>query len=364
MEGSPIDIIIFAPLAPILGVLLFWFLQMLFIESEKLLLSKIRDKHEALCRFTNFLGILFQTICHALGYTVTKSGISEFYISINYGKVSPKKQRKGLFEWLANAFLFIGPFIIPSFLLLICLYFLMSSGFEVLTPLELTGLKYTFAEQMITFGNSLYSFSGAFFNFLFNIDLLHPGHFGFLLLLIFLGMGIRPSHIGEQKKEKVDIMYDLRNIWSLIIHKPLYVVVLFLLSYIFFYISIIFQQHWYLGLFSLFGWLSIIAIVSLLIADLIIILIKITDEIPSFWSIFPYITMPISYIIMRVLFFSLAPESNITNSISLLIMIIATSIVTILLLKFKTNKFKTKTSMKDLKKKVDDSNEPRRIIRK
>ena len=46
MEGSIIDILIFAPLAPILGVMLFWFIQLLFIESEKYLLSKIRTKHE------------------------------------------------------------------------------------------------------------------------------------------------------------------------------------------------------------------------------------------------------------------------------------------------------------------------------
>ena len=359
MEGSPIDIIAFAPLAPILGVLLFWFIQMLFIESEKFLLSKIRPKHEPLCRFTNFLGILFQTVCHALGYTVTKSGISEFYISVSYGRVAPKKERKGLFEWLANAFLFIGPFFIPASLLLICLYFLMGSGFEVLTPIELINLKYTFAEQIITFGNSLYSFSQAFFGFLLNIDLLHPAHFGFLLLLIFLGMGIRPSYIGEQKQEKVDIMYDLRNVWSLILHKPLYVVILFLLAYNVFYISLIFQQHWYLALFSIFGWLSIIAIVSLLIADLIILMIKTTDEIPRYWSMFPYIMMPVSYILMRASFLYLAPTSDLTNSISLLVMIISTVLVTILLLKSKTNKFKTKTNMGELKKKKDDSDESR-----
>ena len=80
MEGSPVDIIIFAPLAPILGVLLFWFIQLLFIESEKQLLAMVRPKHEPLVRFTNFLGILFQSICHALGFTVTKSGISDFLL--------------------------------------------------------------------------------------------------------------------------------------------------------------------------------------------------------------------------------------------------------------------------------------------
>ena len=115
MEGSPIDIVIFAPLAPILGVLLFWFIQLLFIESEKILLSKVRPKHEPLCRFTNFLGLLFQSVCHALGYTIKKSGISDFYISVNYGRVAPKKEKKGIFEWISNAFLFIGPFFLPAF---------------------------------------------------------------------------------------------------------------------------------------------------------------------------------------------------------------------------------------------------------
>lgn len=92
--ASIIDVIIFAPLAPIFGVILFWFIQLLFIESQKYFLSKIRNNHEPLCRFTNFLGILFQTICHALGYTVTKSGISSFYVSVNYGKVAPKKEKR------------------------------------------------------------------------------------------------------------------------------------------------------------------------------------------------------------------------------------------------------------------------------
>ena len=48
MVDSTIDIIIFAPLAPIFGVILFWFIQLLFIESQKYLLSTIREKHEPL----------------------------------------------------------------------------------------------------------------------------------------------------------------------------------------------------------------------------------------------------------------------------------------------------------------------------
>ena len=141
MADSAIDIIIFAPLAPILGVLLFWFLQLLFIESQKYILSKIRRKHEPLCRFTNFIGILFQTICHALGYTVTKSGISHFYVNIHYGKVKPKREKTGVFEWISNSFLFFGPFFIPAALLLICLVFLTHSTFIIAHA-----QSYTFAE--------------------------------------------------------------------------------------------------------------------------------------------------------------------------------------------------------------------------
>ena len=136
MADLSIDIIIFAPLAPIFGVILFWFIQLLFVESQKFLLSKIRDNHEPLCRFTNFLGLFFQMVCHAMGYTVTKSGISRFYISVNYGKVTPKKEKKGISEWLSNVFLFIGPFFIPSFLLLLYLFFLIRSSFEISIPLD------------------------------------------------------------------------------------------------------------------------------------------------------------------------------------------------------------------------------------
>ena len=352
MEGSPIDIVIFAPLAPILAVLLFWFIQLLFIESEKFLLNKIRPKHKPLCRFTNFLGILFQTICHALGFTVTRSGISDFYISISYGKVAPKKKKKGLFEWIANGFLFVGPFFIPAFLLLACLFFLMSSGFEIVTPAQLINVKYTFAGQIITFGTSLYAFSEGFFGFLFNIDLLHPGHLGFLILLIFFGMGMRPSYIGEQKKEKVDMLYDLKNIWSLIRFQPLYMVFLFLSAYVFFYISLFLDQNWYASLFSILGWISIISIVAILITDMILIFIKITDELPGYWRFLPFINLPVTYILLRILFFFIKIEY--TNILSLLLTVGLTVLLTYILLKYKTNKFKTGTGIKLFKKKKKD----------
>lgn len=172
MAASPVDTIIFAPLAPILGVLLFWFIQLLFIEYQKYLLSKIWNRHEPLCRFTNFLGILYQTICHALGYTVTKSGISNFYISVDFGKVAPKKQKKGIFEWMSNGFLFVGPFFIPAALLLLYLFFLIDASAFAIS----IGAYDSFASGLQTLGENLFIFSEGFFSFLINIDLLHPAH--------------------------------------------------------------------------------------------------------------------------------------------------------------------------------------------
>jgi len=355
MEGSPIDIVIFAPLAPILGVLLFWFIQLVFIEGEKYSLEKIRNQHEPLCRFTNFLGVLFQTICHALGYTITKSGISDFYISVSYGRVAPKKEKKGIFEWIANAFLFIGPFFIPAFLLLLLLFLMMQDGFQIIIPEQLLDLKYSFSGQMNTFGTSLYNFSNNFFGFLFNIDLLHPPHIGFLFLMIFLGMGMRPSHIGEKKIEKVDMIYDLRNIWALITHKPLYLIILFLCAYVFFYISLFLDQNWYVGLFSIFGWLSIISIVSILIAIMIFILIRITDEIKGSRRFIPYILIPVIYVLMRLLFFNFPSEY--TNSASLLVTVLVTGFTAFILHNKATNKFKFKLRIKLFDKKKDKDEE-------
>ena len=338
--SSPIDTLIFAPLAPILGVLLFWFIQILFIESQKYLLSKIWDKHQPLCRFTNLIGILFQTICHALGYTVTRSGISTFYISVDYGRVEPKKEKKGMFEWISNAFLFIGPFFIPPGILLIPILLLTKKTFETAPD-----AYNTFSQGMIHFGENLFSFSKSFFEFLFTIDLLHPGHLGFLLLLIFLGMGIRPSYIAEEKRrEKISMIYDLKNIKNLVLQKPLYPIILLLLSYIIFYISLILEQNWYTTVFSILGWLSITAIVALLIGHMLVLLIKTTDKIPGIWKLLPYITIIVSYITARIIFYLYPMDYS--NTISLLTTICSTSLITVFLIKHKTNKFKTDTDMK------------------
>ena len=176
-------------------------------------------------------------------------------------------------------------------------------------------------------------------------------------------MGIRPSYIGEKKREKIDILYDLRNIWSLISYKPLYVIIMFISAYLFFHISVLLNQFWYVNLFSIFGWLSIISIIAIIIADLIIILIKTTDEIPGKSRFLPYITIPSSYIIMRIFFFYI--QTDFTNIASISIMIILTILVTFLLLKYKTKKFNTKTGMKPLRGKDDNEEKrKRRISRK
>ncbi|UCD13103.1 MAG: hypothetical protein JSW60_05960 [Thermoplasmatales archaeon] len=354
MTVSPVDVVIFAPLAPLFGVLLFWFIQLLFIESQKYLLSKIWNRHKPLCRFTNFLGVLYQTICHALGYTVTKSGISNFYVSVDYGKVAPKKEKKGIFEWMSNSFLFIGPFFIPALLLLICFLLIKGSGVEIAQSID-----YTFAEGLINFGTNLYAFSENLFLFLVSIDLLHPPHIGFLILLIFLGMGIRPSYIGEEKQRKVNMLYDLQNIKAHIFHKPLYILMLFLLAYVFSYISVLLKTNWYTSLLSIFGWLSIVAIVSLIIAHMIILLIKTTDEIPGHWRLLPFLTIPISYALMRFILPFLTQKEYIA-SIALFVMLISTIIVVFLLLKYTTNKLKTTTKMKESR--IEDG--PKRSIRK
>lgn len=341
--ASSIDIIIFAPLAPIFGMVLFWFIQLLFIESQKYLLSKISSDHEPFCRFTNFIGIFFQTICHALGYTVTNHGISDFYVSVHYGKVAPKKKKAGVFEWLSNGFLFLGPFFIPPALLLICLLFLLDNGF-MLFPIE----TYTFSENLIIFGSNLYHFSSSFFIFLVTIDLMHPGHVGFFILFILLGLGIRPSYIMEKTKHKVDIFYDLKNIRYKFLHKPLYLLLFLLSTYIFSYVSVLFQLNWYVGIFSIFGWISIIAISALLLAHLIILFIKVTDLIPGVFRYIAIFCFPVVYILFRVLFF-FVPVPYIT-SIALVISMCITSFLIWFFLYRLTNTFKSSESM-NLRKK-------------
>ena len=201
MDASSVDLVIFAPLAALLGVLLFWFMQLLFIESLKFFLDKIKTRHEPFCRFTNLIGIVFQSICHALGFTVTRSGIAQFKITIHYGKVKPKKQREGFFAWISNSFLFIGPFFIPSFLIFILVILITPISFRLKTPASFE--YFTFGNQLIEFGGNLYSFGTDFLSFLASLDLFHPVHLGFLTLFVFFGLGIRPSYIIKERTTKM-----------------------------------------------------------------------------------------------------------------------------------------------------------------
>ena len=117
----------------------------------------------------------------------------------------------------------------------------------------------------------------------------------------------------------------------------------------FFYISLFLDQNWYVALFSIFGWLSIIAIIALVITDMILLLIKSTDEIPDLWKFIPYITMPVSYILMRLVF--LYFPTDYTNIVSLLVMMLFTALITYLLLKYKADRFKTELDIKMSEKK-------------
>ncbi len=338
-----IDSLFGAALAPILGVAAFWFLQLFFIEIQKRMLSRLYHRHEAFCRFTNYIGILFQTICQALGYTVTRSGIASFQVTVSYGEVQPKKEKTGVLDWIAHSFLLFGPFFIPAGLVLLVSYFVIRKGFVF--P---TSVQYTFAEALTGFVVNLSIFANEFVNFLVNIDLFNPVHIGFLFVLLFFGFGIRPSYIGEGRKEKIDILHDLILIKDHLIKKPLYILAIFCIIYVFYLLSLFLNPIFYISLFSIFGWMSLTAIIALLLTYPVLVLIKATDEIRMHWKIISFINLVVSYVIARV-FFIYYPITQ-DKSVSLFVMILSTALLTILLIKYKrTNRFKTASKMKHLR---------------
>ncbi|KYK21640.1 hypothetical protein AYK25_07965 [Thermoplasmatales archaeon SM1-50] len=338
-----IDAFVGAALSPIVGVGTFWFLQLLFIEIQKRMLSKFRRRHEAFCRFTNFVGILFQTICHGLGYTVTRSGIASFQVTVNYGKVEPKKDKTGVFEWISQSFLLFGPFFIPAGLVLLAGYFVIGSRFIFPIPIE-----FTFMESLTGFGMSLSSFANAFGLFLVNIDLFNPIHIGFLVVLLFFGLGIRPSYIGEEKKEKIDMIHDLTRIKDHLVQKPLYILAIVVILYVFYLLSLFLNPLVYLAVFIVFGWMSITAIIAILLTYLVILLIRASDEIQPWWKVIPFIMLIGSYVLARVFFLFYHVDN--AQTLSILCMIGATAVITLLLIKYKrTNRFKTTTKMKHVR---------------
>jgi len=340
MGWEIVDKFLFAPLAPILCIILFWSIQLLLIESMKHLLRKIWNKHQSLCRFTNLVGLFFQAFSHAIGYTITKCGVSHFYISVDESKVEPKKQARGAVEWVTKVFLFVGPFFVPAFLIFILLFLGYNTAFKFASS-----SFYHFSDGLIIFGDGLAYFSQKFSELLINLDFLNPFHVFFLLFVIFVGLGIRPLYIGREEKRKINIIYDLQNIKELLSEKPRYILFLFAFFYVFYYVCLLFNLSWYINLMLFFGWLSVIAIIAIVIAHFVILLIKNVDQILPFWNLFPYVTMVLSYLLSRILF----NPFSFRYSISIAIMIVSTFIVTLFLRRFKTNKLKTRLGIKKLK---------------
>jgi len=182
------------------------------------------------------------------------------------------------------------------------------------------------------------------FRFLATIDLLNPVHVFFLIILLFLGLGIRPSYIGEERKEKVNLLFDLKNVSTHFTKKPLYILVFFAVVYGLYFVSLALKANWYTMVFSLLGLLSVVGIIALFLAFLLLELIWATDMIASGWRLLPFLTLPVSYGAAR-LFFLYVPHDNML-SLSLLVMIFSTVAITIILIKYKTNRFKTIGKMK------------------
>jgi hypothetical protein len=339
-----IDSLLGGALAPFLAVVGFWFLQLILIEVQKRILNTLRHSHEAFCRFTNFIGILFQTMSHALGYTVTRSGIATFHVTVNYGSVEPKKEKTGVFEWVANSFLLLGPFFIPAGLVLLFSIVVLGNAFVFPTLVQ-----YTFVESLTVFSGSMTVFAQHVVDFLIHIDLFNPFHVAFLVVLLFFGLGIRPSYIGEDRKSKIDMIHDLKNIGYHLRQKPVYLLAIIIGMYLFYFISLFLSKNWYMALFTVFGWISLTAIIALLLTYLVLLLVKSTNHIGGWWKAVSFIALPVSYIAARILFVYYHPPQPVL-SMSLLLMIVSTCIVTILLIKYKkTNRFKTATKMKHMR---------------
>lgn len=337
------DVVVVAALAPVLGVVAFWFVQLCMIEVQKRMLSTLRHRHEAFCRFTNYIGLLFQTLSEALGYTVTRSGIASFKVTVNAGVVEPKKEKTGVFEWIARSFLLFGPFFIPAGIALLFGYFVIGKGFVF--P---SAVPATFVDSLRGFVSSLFILAQEYARFLVSIDFLNPLYVGYVVVLLFFGLGMRPSYFGEQRKERIDILYDLRQILNHLRAKPLYILVIILAFYLFYLISLFVNPVWYVGLFMIFGWMALTAIIAILLTFPLLFLIKATDYIQPYWKRIPFITVIVSYVLVRVVF--LFYPMSYVNVVSLLITLGVTILVTILLIRYKrTNRFKTPPKMKHVR---------------
>ena len=343
MDLSIIDTFIIAPLAPVAGIVLFWFIQLLFAESLKVLLREIWENHKAFCRFSNFVALFFQSLSHALGYTLTGIGVGEFSLSVKDAKVSPKKEKKGLPMFLANLFLVLGPFFIPP-LIVFLIYLPFFPGFTLQEC-------YTFSTSLISFGSLLQQFGINFLKFLFYLDLSNPFHIIFLIIFLLVGLGIRPSFIEEEEK-RVGMVDDLLRVKDLVSSHPYFIIALLVSLYIVFYVLYFLNLPFYVLIFSFFGWLSIISITSLLLAHFIVFLVLASDRLPSFKRFLPFSLLIISYTLYRFIFY--LTKSDLALPLSNIFSLATTFVAVFLVLRFETNKLKMEKEMVEAEEREDE----------
>ena len=319
MDISALDTFLAAPLAPLAGAILFWSIQILMAEGLKTLLREIWDNHRAFCRFSNFVALLFQAVSHMLGYTLTGIGVGEFSLSIRNAKVLPKKEKRGFPSILAKIFLLFGPFFIPPLIL-----------FLILLPFtsEVEIMKcYTFSTALLSFVSLLQQYGMNFLTIIVNLDLFNPFHLMFLIAVILVGLGIRPSFI-EEEERRYGMIDDLLKIRDFFISHPKFILIFFVSIYILFYILYFLKLPYYVLIFSFFGWLSLISIVSLLIASFFVFLIMVSDRLPSFKRYIPLLVFILSYISLRVTFTFVRTDMDlaVTNIVSTSLTIISSAI--------------------------------------
>lgn len=338
MDNSMLDTLIIAPLAPLAGLLIFWFIQLLFAESLKVLMREIWENHKAFCRFSNFVALLLQSISHVLGYVLTGIGVGEFSLSVKDTKISPKKEKRGAPLFFADIFLAFGPFFVPPLIIFLIYLPFHLTVFQNINP----GGCYTFSASLISFGYTLQRFGIDFIGFLLYLDLLNPFHLFFLLIFLLIGLGIRPSFIEEEEK-RFSMLNDISKIKNLILSHPYFILATFVLLYVIFYILYFLDLPFYVLIFSFFGWLSIISISSLLLAHFVVFLIWAGDRLPSLKRYLPLMLPICLYIFYRFVFYVIyvdlfLPLSNVMTLVTTFLAVIA-------ILKYETNKLKTDKEM-------------------
>ena len=344
MSSSIIDTFFFAPFAPFMSAVLFWIFQLLVVESMKYGLSKIWNTHTAFCRFSNFLGILFQALAHAAGYTLTGIGVSEFSISVNDSKVSPKKEKEGFYAWFANAFLALGPFFIPPFMVFCIL--LASGSIHLNLSKDVT---YTFAGMMLQFSSTLADLSYGFVKLVASLDLFNPFHLAFLIILIATGLGIRPSYI-EGGAKKLSILHDLYMIKNLLVNHPKYLLIVLATFYLFFLVTYWLHIPLYATLFSVLAFLSIIAIISMFFVHFLILILYTSDKLHSYKRFVPIFVPLISYVPLRLVFVNF----DFGLTLSLVLSLLITVVTCVLIIRGVTNKLKRLERLSRSKVRMDE----------